>query len=228
MTTTLPQVQFLTCLSIELHVRTRSSLRPDPEFDPILAVFFFIHNDWPLSSPSPPDNDGGSCGGRGGGENTRLGVIAIDVDNCGFKQFGNPSLKKGEVDKSPTKGPPPPAKTSSSPSPAKSQNLSHPSSSDFIRVRRYLDGCGLAGDIEVVYVSSELELIEKLVELVRQEDPDFLIGYEITMASWGYLIERAAKLNVNLNSELSRMPSESDSVCVCVCVCVMWTLSSYM
>lgn len=211
MIVTLPQVQFLTCLSIELHVRTRSSLRPDPEFDPILAVFFFIHNDWPLSSASPSDSDGGtSCGGGGGekDENTRLGVIAIDVDNCGFKQSGNPSPKKAEVDKSPSKGPPPPVKTSSSPSPAKSQDLSHLSSCDSARVQRYLDGCGLAGDVEVTYVSSEFELIEKVIELVRQEDPDFLIGYEITMASWGYLIERAAKLNVNLTSELSRMPSE--------------------
>ena len=35
-----------------------------------------------------------------------------------------------------------------------------------------------------------------------------LDGYEITTASWGYLIERAGKLNFNLTSELSRMPSE--------------------
>lgn len=63
-------------------------------------------------------------------------------------------------------------------------------------------------DVEVTYVSSEVELIEKLIQLVRQVDPDFLIGYEITMASWGYLTERAAQLNANLTTELSRMPGE--------------------
>ena len=196
-------MQFLTCLSAELHVRTRTSLRPDPEFDPILAIFYFIHNDWPLS-PSSSSDDG--SGGRESGDNSQLGIIAIDVDNCGFRQSGNPSPKKAEVDKdvkSPAKGSAHATKTT--PSPITSPTSSLTSSP---RMRRYLDGCGLATDVEVMYVSSELELIEKVVELVRQVDPDFLIGYEIAMASWGYLIERAAKLNVNLTSELSRMPSE--------------------
>ena len=195
-------MQFLTCLSAELHVRTRTSLRPDPEFDPILAIFYFIHNDWPLSPSSSSDN-----GGREPGENSQLGIIAIDVDNCGFRQSGNPSPKKAEVDKdvkSPAKGSAHVTKTTPSPITSPTSSLSSSP-----RMRQYLDGCGLVTDVEVMYVSSELELIEKVVELVRQVDPDFLIGYEIAMVSWGYLIERAAKLNVNLNSELSRMPSES-------------------
>lgn len=84
---------------MELHVRTRASLRPDPEFDPILALFYYIHNDWPLPSS-------GMGGGRGE-DNTRLGIIAIDVDNCGFGTSRNSSPMKTEAvkgEKSPTKG----------------------------------------------------------------------------------------------------------------------------
>lgn len=60
----------------------------------------------------------------------------------------------------------------------------------------------------VEYVSCERELLHRLVQLVREEDPDFLIGYEVVMSSWGYLVDRAAVLDVNLVNELSRVPSE--------------------
>ena len=64
------QVQYLTSMSVELHMHSRGSLRPDPEFDPVLAIFYYIHNDWPAA---------------GGGGNSHLGVIAMDnVDACSF------------------------------------------------------------------------------------------------------------------------------------------------
>ena len=190
-------------MSVELHVRTRASLRPDPEFDPILAVFYYIHNDWLLDGGADREED-----------DTQLGIIAIDVDNCCFKILANPSkikTVKDEGETSPVKATAPTArKESPSPSPTKwpTQTLSTSGDPFQPRVHHYLDGCGLAMEVEVIYVSSEVELIEKLVQLVRQVDPDFLIGYEITMGSWGYLIDRAAQLNTNLASELSRMPGE--------------------
>ena len=57
-------------------------------------------------------------------------------------------------------------------------------------------------------MSSECELLQHLVSLVRATDPDFLIGYEVVMSSWGYLIDRAAALDINLANELSRVPGE--------------------
>lgn len=75
-------------MSVELHVHTRGSLRPDPEIDPVLAIFYFIHCDWPRP-------DGAS------GPNSRLGVIAIDIDNCGFTAF----IGRPPNDATPTKGP---------------------------------------------------------------------------------------------------------------------------
>ena len=70
----------------------------------------------------------------------------------------------------------------------------------------YLSRIGLASSIEITYVSSEQELFQRLIELIRREDPDFLIGYEVVMSSWGYLIDRAAVIDINLVNELSRMP----------------------
>jgi DNA polymerase zeta len=38
---------------------------------------------------------------------------------------------------------------------------------------------------------SELDLINRLTDLVRDFDPDILSGYEVQSSSWGYVIERA-------------------------------------
>lgn len=37
-------------------------------------------------------------------------------------------------------------------------------------------------------------------------DPDILVGYEVQMRSWGYLLQRAAVLGVDLCQQLSRVP----------------------
>lgn len=41
------QFQYLTIMSIEIHAETRGDLRPDPEHDPIQAIFYSIFNDVP-------------------------------------------------------------------------------------------------------------------------------------------------------------------------------------
>lgn len=47
------QVQHLTVMGMELHARTRRDLEPDPEFDPICALFYCISSD-----TSVADTDG--------------------------------------------------------------------------------------------------------------------------------------------------------------------------
>lgn len=42
-------------------------------------------------------------------------------------------------------------------------------------------------------VSSELEVINTLVDKVTAWDPEVLVGFEIQNGSWGYLLERAQK-----------------------------------
>lgn len=54
-------------------------------------------------------------------------------------------------------------------------------------------------------VESELQLFEKLIEIIHFWDPDILAGYEIELSSWGYLIARGHALTLNVPSMLSRV-----------------------
>jgi DNA polymerase elongation subunit (family B) len=56
--------------------------------------------------------------------------------------------------------------------------------------------------------ASEIELLTAFVQLVRDEDPDIVAGFEVQQSSLGYLVERAAVLGVDLCEELARMPSD--------------------
>ena len=37
-------------------------------------------------------------------------------------------------------------------------------------------------------------------------DPDILVGFEIQMLSWGYVIERGYQLGINITPQLCRVP----------------------
>ena len=64
--------------------------------------------------------------------------------------------------------------------------------------------------VEVEEETSELDLINHMVDIVRNYDPDILAGYEVHGGSWGYIIERArCKYDYNLCDEFSRMKSQS-------------------
>ncbi|KEF54958.1 DNA polymerase zeta subunit [Exophiala aquamarina CBS 119918] len=57
---------------------------------------------------------------------------------------------------------------------------------------------------------TELDVLTRLVDIVRHYDPDILTGYEVHNNSWGFLIERArTKYDLNLCDEISRMKSQS-------------------
>uniref|UniRef100_A0A182FS53 DNA polymerase zeta catalytic subunit n=1 Tax=Anopheles albimanus TaxID=7167 RepID=A0A182FS53_ANOAL len=45
------EYNYLTILSLEIHVQTRGDLRPNPNTDPIAAIFYRIHNDVPPDHP---------------------------------------------------------------------------------------------------------------------------------------------------------------------------------
>ncbi|EAS35045.3 polymerase zeta subunit [Coccidioides immitis RS] len=63
---------------------------------------------------------------------------------------------------------------------------------------------------EIEEESSELDVLTKLVDIVRYYDPDILTGYEVHNGSWGYLIERArVKYDYDLCDELSRVKTDS-------------------
>ena len=64
--------------------------------------------------------------------------------------------------------------------------------------------------VDVEEETSELDLLMRMVDIVRYYDPDILTGYEVHGGSWGYLIERArSKYDLHLVDELSRTKSQS-------------------
>lgn len=68
---------------------------------------------------------------------------------------------------------------------------------------KYLDRCIFT--VDVTYVDNESELLEKIIELVLIHDPDIMCGYEIEMNSWGYVLERAQTLGLEVVKEVSRI-----------------------
>ena len=160
------QVQYLTSMSVELHIRTRGSLRPDPECDPILAIFYYIHNDWPAA-------------GGDRAENARLGVLAIDIDSCHFGSPVKGRRGEGETDtkgdkrksvktKSPSKSPAKILTGSKFPVKVPSSALRTTDALLSGDVRSYLTRCGISSVVDISYASSEVELIEMFVQLVRR------------------------------------------------------------
>ena len=221
--------QYLTAMSVELHVRTRGSLRPDPEWDPVLTLFYYIHHDYPHSN-----FDGQSAKFF---QKDLQGVVAIDIKNCGFqaihvsRETKKNSSPRKQPNNSPNKKPlvdsNSPITTPDKKMPEKLTSISAgPGGQSSQTTRGYLSGCVSGEGVEVTYVSSESELFEQLVSVVRRyvrcvakpdtnptkpgfccrHDPDILLGYDVTMMSWGYLIDRAAVLNSNLTNQISRTP----------------------
>ncbi|KAL6043773.1 hypothetical protein STEG23_018540, partial [Scotinomys teguina] len=145
----LHEIQNLTLISVELHARTRRDLQPDPEFDPICALFYCISSDTPL-----PDTE----------KRELTGVIVIDKDKTVTHQdirYQTPLLIRS----------------------------------------------GITG-LEVTYAADEKALFQEITNIIKRYDPDILLGYEIQMHSWGYLLQRAAALSVDLCQMISRVPDD--------------------
>nr|XP_040017164.1 DNA polymerase zeta catalytic subunit isoform X2 [Gasterosteus aculeatus aculeatus] len=146
----LHEVQHLTLIGMELHARTRRDLEPDPEFDPICALFYCLSSDAPL-----PDV-----------HSTQLtGAIVVDKDH-------------------------------------QSRDQGHRGTAPLL-VRSGVSG------LQVTYATDEKVLFQELIAVMRRFDPDILVGYEVQMHSWGYLLQRAAALGVDLCQQLSRVPGDS-------------------
>ncbi|XP_050669192.1 DNA polymerase zeta catalytic subunit isoform X3 [Leptidea sinapis] len=74
---------------------------------------------------------------------------------------------------------------------------------DNLSAPKYLDRCVF--NKVVIYVKNENELIENIINLVKEHDPDIMCGYEIEMNSWGYILERAQIIGVEVVKEISRI-----------------------
>ena len=138
------ETQYMSLMSLEIHVNTRAHMVPNPEQDEISCLFWCIQS----TAENLVHN---STHGNG-----HVGIIAL----------------------------------------SESTGLAH-------RISQLTS-------VEVGEESSELDLMNRLVDIVRQYDPDVLTGFEVHGSSWGYMIERARhKYDYNLCDELSRMKSQS-------------------
>ena len=138
------ETQYMSVMSLEIHVSTRGNMVPNPEHDEIGCVFWCLQSD---------EED---LEVNGTNEGTHVGVLALS-------SIGG---------------------------------LAH-------RISQHTG-------VEVDEERSELDLINRMVDIVRGYDPDILTGYEVHSGSWGYMIERArCKYDYNLCDELSRMKSHS-------------------
>ncbi|KAL5119469.1 DNA polymerase zeta [Pleosporales sp. CAS-2024a] len=131
--------QYMSIMSLEVHVNSRGSLVPDPAEDEIQCIFYSIRGEENAATDRP-----------------RLGILCLSEDD-------------GIV--------------------ACISRQTH---------------------VDVEHEEDELDLINRIVDIVRRFDPDILAGYEVHNSSWGYLIERARmKYEYNLCDEISRMKSQS-------------------
>ncbi|EKG11632.1 hypothetical protein MPH_11125 [Macrophomina phaseolina MS6] len=130
------EAQYMSIMSLEVHVNTRGTFLPDPAEDEIACIFWCVQDD--------------------DAQSVQIGVLAL-------------SSSEGIAKK----------------------------------MARFLD-------VDVQYEEDELDLLNKMVDIVREFDPDILTGYEVHNSSWGYLIERARlQYEYNLCDEFSRMKSQS-------------------
>ncbi|KAK8099377.1 uncharacterized protein PG998_012618 [Apiospora kogelbergensis] len=138
------EAQYMSTMSLEVHVNTRGRLVPNPEEDEVQCIFWCSKSDEHLNSS------------EGAASDLRTGIIVASEDGLVAEKI------RGQT------------------------------------------------AAEIYEESSELDLMVRMVEVVRTHDPDILTGYEVHGSSWGYLIERARfKYDYNLCDEFSRMKVQS-------------------
>lgn len=72
-----------------------------------------------------------------------------------------------------------------------------------------LRDAGISKELNIITEQQETDAINRVMKLVRDWDPDILLGFEVQMLSWGYLMQRASTLGIDLASQLSRVQDSS-------------------
>ena len=65
---------------------------------------------------------------------------------------------------------------------------------------------GLPPDTACDLVHTEEALFVRLEQLVREHDPDVLVGFEVQRSSFGYVLDRAQHIGFPFDRSLSRCP----------------------
>ena len=82
----------------------------------------------------------------------------------------------------------------------------------FLFDEKHTEGCAneflRKGGVQVTSLKcfkDEKDMLLEFALFVKLVDPDMIMGYEVQMLSWGYIIERGAVLNLNMCHLLSRI-----------------------
>ena len=66
---------------------------------------------------------------------------------------------------------------------------------------------GMQDKVELKFASSEIELIQTLIDLIQKFDPDILMGYEMLYESIGFILKRCQIIyELDISNHLSRTP----------------------
>ncbi|KAI0793498.1 hypothetical protein C8Q75DRAFT_565280 [Abortiporus biennis] len=58
-------------------------------------------------------------------------------------------------------------------------------------------------------VESELDVLNRVIDIVHELDPDILVGWEVQAASWGYLSARGRGYGMEIGEQVSRAPGRA-------------------
>jgi DNA polymerase zeta len=72
-----------------------------------------------------------------------------------------------------------------------------------------IHSAGISNGLNIITERQETDAVSRLIKLVHEWDPDILLGFEVQMLSWGYLIQRAGALGIDVASQLSRVQDTS-------------------
>ncbi|KAI0778186.1 hypothetical protein BD413DRAFT_507367 [Trametes elegans] len=61
--------------------------------------------------------------------------------------------------------------------------------------------------LKAEFVDNELDLINRLIDIVVDMDPDIVSGWEVQAASWGYLAARGRTYGLDVGEQISRAPA---------------------
>ncbi|VUZ48913.1 unnamed protein product, partial [Hymenolepis diminuta] len=68
----------------------------------------------------------------------------------------------------------------------------------------------------VIFCKDEVDLLNWIVYLIQNFDPDILIGYDVEKRSWNFAVQRAAKINrVGFSRDISRLAPERLQCPIC-------------
>jgi DNA polymerase elongation subunit (family B) len=189
----------LVILSMELHCKTRKELLPNPKYDGIEMIVWIADD-----IISNAENEHRS---------KTAGILLVLTPNYRHQQpqNNNNNNNNNKNRQQPSTNTEPNSTSTSSTLP----NLDKEKENLYKEIKmniHCISSISSFENTEIQIFSTELEMIQYFCYLSREIiDPDFLIGYESSNNSYGYLIKRGKIIGLDILQLLSRIPTDKPS-----------------